>query len=63
MRKGKNRRHREARELKKLGGEAASRALGFTEKSDNNENDNQECVECGRFEHADWCRADEPFEE
>ena len=55
MRKGKHRRHREARELKKLGGEAADRALGL-----NDESTDADCIECGRVPHATWCRAEEP---
>jgi hypothetical protein len=53
MRKGKHRRHRDARMLKQLEGEAAGRALGFTD-----EDDRAECVECGRLVHAVWCRAE-----
>lgn len=56
MRKGKHRRHREARELKKLGGEAADRALGIYEETDD------DCVECGRNPHAAWCLAEADLE-
>jgi len=54
MRKGKHRRHREAREMKVLGGAAADRALGIYEESEA-----ESCEECGRRPHAEWCRAEE----
>jgi len=53
MRKGKHRRHRDARMLKQIDGEAAGRALGFTD-----EETATECIECGRVVHAEWCRAE-----
>ena len=49
MRKGRHRRHRDARDLKRGGVEVES---------------NQEpCEECRRSPHADWCMADEDEED
>jgi len=58
MRKGKHRRHRDARNLKRMEGEAASRALGLDD--DREEMAREEpCIECGRVLHAEWCRAED----
>lgn len=58
MRKGKHRRHRDARNLKRMDGEAASRALGLDEDG-KAEAGEEPCIECGRVEHAEWCRAED----
>lgn len=59
MRKGTHRRRREARMLKQLDGEAAGKALGFVEGEAGEE---PACIECGRVEHAEWCRAEDDDE-
>lgn len=60
MRKGTHRRRREARMLKQQDGEAAGKALGFVEGEEAGETETEaECDECGRVEHAEWCRAED----
>lgn len=67
MRKGKHRRHQQARELKQRGGEAASRALGLEDEDaetgglglSGTRQGETLCEECSRSDgHADWCRAE-----
>lgn len=67
MRKGKHRRHQQARELKQRGGEAASRALGLGDEDAGTDetvgSGTQQgatlCEECSRDDgHATWCRAE-----
>jgi hypothetical protein len=58
MRKGRHRRHQQARELKHqtarpLAGEATDDDTALYD------NETDECVECLRWPHAEWCRADE----
>jgi hypothetical protein len=54
MKKGKNRRHREARELKQRVWETRpAEDAGATAEAVE-----RVCVECGREPHAEWCLAE-----
>jgi|688.fasta_scaffold304134_3 hypothetical protein len=50
MKKGRHRRYQEVRDLKRGGLVAAPREL-------------EECAECQRTPHAEWCMAEEFMEE
>lgn len=58
MRKGKHRRHRDARKQKLIDGEAAGKALGFVD-----EDSETACDECRRVTHAEWCHAETKTEQ
>ena len=57
MKKGRHRRYEQARESKRAG---SGIALGspFDDTTNTAQHD-EECVECGRNPHADWCMADD----
>jgi hypothetical protein len=58
MKKGKNRRYREARELKRSEhGDTMERLVEAVLGED--QSPPETCPECSRTPHASWCRADE----
>jgi uncharacterized protein YdcH (DUF465 family) len=58
MKKGKSRRYREARELKQLEVRDPEVAQLFDDH-DEAASPVEECAECRRSPHADWCMAEE----
>jgi len=58
MRKGKNRRYREARQLKRT--EGSGDVLAAFPGDASAERDAATCDECRRSPHADWCMAEQP---
>lgn len=59
MRKGRHRRHRDARDLKR--GVLIQPASATRDSATSTETET--CEECQRYPHADWCLADEPDDE